>query len=233
MVEFSALIEAFNRLRSRAAGMERKGAGEFAWQKYETPFEVYETEFNKLLSVRSFLKERKTMGKVFVMDFMGAGRAVRDLAQEGLVDGGLSVTLNDTRSPGLQEQDETLGCDVLPENILYGTAIRHLREWTNRKNPSNPYFDLIMCSPGNGFVSFPNGGIGSGMIESLFNKGIKLLDPNGGTMIINLPMNVLYSVDLDNWIRTINSSNRGVEAAYAPAREYDNGEYIMKVVRKF
>jgi len=234
MVTFGEMVRQFSNFRQRAAVDEKDGRGDFAWGQYETPLASYQKEFARLMpSIVSHLKRRKRDKPTFAMDVMSAGKAIRDLAETGAITGGLSVTLNDWRSESTRIGDSKMGVDVLAGNILYGTVTRKIRDWIGEKSRNNPHFDLIMCNPGLGFVSFPSGPIGMGLVENIFWTGISLLDPNGGTMLAYIPTYVWGDrAKISEWVEAINKAGAGLRVEWTTPYDYENGQYILKAVRE-
>lgn len=191
---------------------------------FDSKITDYEATFSKLLgqkSIRDLLQERqKRQEKTFTLDLMAAGQAVRDLANEERIDGGLSLTLTDIRDEQTKAIDSTKNLQVIEGNILYGSAWNQIHKWLQKQEISDKGFDLVICRPLCGFTTIPPN---PRLFEMLLWRTISLLDPDGGMLLTETPTQ-LGSALTGRWTKAINQYP-GIDAVFVPR------EFILRVTR--
>lgn len=232
MENFGEIIRRFNLARARPKAKEGLDP-DLTWNQYETPIDLYEKRFARLLpSITSHLLDLRRTKPTYVLDVLSAGRAIRDLAEADCITGGLSLTLNDWRNPEIKEYDKKLNIGIIEGNILYGQTIRKIKDWIKNQNSQDPTFDLIMCNPGLAFHTLKIYPYTWGLFEYLFWKAITLLHKSGGMLITDTPRFISGDeLKVLTWIKNINKSGIGLDLVCKTPFGYSSGEWVIKATR--
>jgi len=214
--------------------------GRRPWGIYGTSTASMEVNTRRLLgmSYGDFFRERRSLGgKVYAMDVMGQG------GFSG-VDGEVAVTLVDFRTHEQREHDRRRNKLVLLGDVLDEKTWAPLDKIFDKKDDTDnpdvkqfianlgdaqfPWFDLITCSPKNGWSVLKNGQWKKDpyalLTEGLLvNTMVRYLNPRQGVLSVEMSGTTPYG----NWVRELNQT-QGISANF-----YDNFVNITRTARVF
>lgn len=237
-------IRNFQDFREEQTLRELKQTGDYRWNQYESSFLAYSLHFYRSgFDIRKFLENR---ANPVVVDFLGAGQALRDLKNEGLIHSGASVTLNDFRSkinPELIDQDLQNNLELIAGNVMSNSTWHKLDTWLTKQNQKiltpdivdKEKIDLGMCNPGIGFFTFLHvwPSMRMFMVDRLCWQVAERLNPDSGVFISDLAIPYPEETNIHTihkWRDIVNSNNFGVTIDLL-APDYQNREEFIIITR--
>lgn len=211
------ILNAFEKARKSAKRFKRyenTGKG-FQWDAYESPIAEYEITFHGLGEhfIHNFLQERIINNKPsFVIDIASGGRALRDLAKEGLITAGLSVGLTDPRTERMIEKDKGLALRVLEGDILQGKTWAGIKDWLALCGRTKA--DLIMSRAVAGFSMVIGDRDTMPIFDTLAKKALSLVSSDGGMLLTDVPRLVEHK-QINRWIEGLKSQTN-YQITYLP-----------------
>lgn len=227
MSEIKSEIKSSLELGEKTAEDETQGGKWRFWNS--SPFDYELTEggisvFKTVLpeGISGFVNERRSKGqKVFVVDLLSTPAMLTHLN----IDGGVAIGLGNPPLKELQHTMSQKNISYIPGNILTKKPWIGLSEW--KKEHQIPGFDLIisraqMHPKHHKFI--PNR---PEVYFSLLNRAWKLLNPNEGTLVFDIPIfesgAPVDNNGIEKWLNILKQN--GIESKYS---EYS----ALKLVRR-
>lgn len=186
----------------------------YRWYSYENTFNV----FGRFL-VPTTLKERKLAGKEsYGLDLAGLnGRALRELAREDLLNGGLTVSLLDVRTPSQKQIDADVGADVMAGNLLRGKTWRSINNWIEEHSKEGK-FNVIVSRPKAGFPEVYPYDAYRVLLQRIWN----MLSYDEGCALLEIPKDNLWylsnDINMESFFKALNSYD-GITSRFVPDNE--------------
>lgn len=149
--------------------------------------------------------------------FAGDGSALRQIARDDLIQGGVSVSLKDKRSDESISYDNSKNLKFIPGNILTRKPWQEIEKWLKEQNKTG--FDLIIIRPLGGYLYIPEE---IGVCISLLKRVQVCLAPKGGMLLAELP-------DLPEQVFKNAIKNRDLCEGFDYKLKHNQG--VLKVVR--
>lgn len=224
-------LVADNRRAEKSNLINRLQYGNGRWIVYNSHLDSYMWTFSSIGSkeeVTCFLEGRARAGeKVYVMDFMGEGTVVRDIAE--MIDGGMFVTLVDLRSLRKRVFDLRHGIIPIIGNILLRSTWAEMR--TKAKKHGLPGFDLIFCRPEGAGEALESGIFSTEPYAIVLQQLFSFLKPNGGVLYAQIPYIVNKQADLSKWAEQLERMDN--TPIRVEIRNYQSSpdNFVMKLTR--
>lgn len=161
-------------------------------EKYPlTSFEKYRLNENNR-QITGFMKERREKGlSCYAVDIAGGrGQALRDLAHQGLLEGGITTSLTDLRNAAQQQIDKDNNIHVITGDLLRASTWRGIKNAVTRLSPSTSA-DLVLCRPMGAIKpSQTEYELSPGSYPLLLKRMLGMLTINNGLLLTQVPMNI-------------------------------------------
>lgn len=197
------VLKRANNLIVKATELDKEGR---KWGVYESPLHAYERDFKTVLaefgipSLRTFLAEKaRSNGGVRVIDFMGAGQALRDIPN---LDFGIAVTLVDRRNEEIRRSDEQKNIMVIEGNLLTKETWDKISEALKKRGGG--LADVVMCRGLAGIDTIPRE-----FWASLFGRAYKLTDNHG--LLITEAREI---PGLSSWVEKVHQTGINIKQSY-------------------
>lgn len=122
--------------------------GRKTWGLYHDGVSSYDERFASILPNGSF--EHIVKPHSIALDCFAPTSFLRDLSKQTPLEGGIAITLTDTRNPEEQREDDARGIVQVESNFYTGDWYSAVHDYLHKKN--RPGFDLITCAPVGGWI---------------------------------------------------------------------------------
>lgn len=159
------------------------------WQDFGPSTTPYDLTFGAFLqqhgvtTFAAYLTQLKQVKPLYALDL--AAPLGSFIAHYPQLDGGIAVTLTDTRSVEQRQQDEQHRRFLVEGNLFQRRTWIQLRQTMARAQI--PTFDLILARPFAGMMEVADPALYASLCHSLLGRAYQWLNPQGGVLMTELP----------------------------------------------
>ena len=178
-----------------------------SWGIHHNGLKHYDEIFNSVLPEGSLLSLLKPDS--LVLDTFAPASFVRELNQRGAIQGGVAMTLTDTRLDKEKRTDEQYGIHQIESNFYTGEWYPVVNQYLGEKQKAG--FDVIVCAPIGGWLGADDRGFthapGKEQIWWTTKTLWDLLEPGGNLFIAYVTH---HNGDLERWFDEMKCVGIGV-----------------------